>query len=58
MYPPQFNLNQFRRPDRMGMFCIQVLTWVTAQPRTVTSAKPPAYVTVRTKEGATRVPIH
>ena len=57
IYPPQFDLNQFRRPDRRGMLCIQVLTWVTAQPRAVTSAQS-AYVTVRTKEGATRVPIN
>ena len=57
IYPPQLNLDQFRRPDRMGMMCIQTLAWVTVQPRTVTSAKPPPYVTVRTKKGVTRVPI-
>ena len=57
IYPPQFNLDQFRRPDRMGFMCIQKLAWVTAPPRTVTSAKPPAYITVRTKAGMTRVPI-
>lgn len=55
IYPPQYNLDQFRRPDRMGMLCIQRLTWVTAMPRTVKSTKPPAYITVRTKKGATRV---
>jgi hypothetical protein len=55
IYPPQANLDQFRRPDRMGMLCIQKLAWVTATPRMVSSAKPPAYVTVRTKKGATRV---
>ncbi|HEY0381296.1 MAG TPA: hypothetical protein VGC72_03760 [Candidatus Elarobacter sp.] len=57
IYPPQYNLDQFRRPDRMGMLCIQVLTWVAAQPRAVTSAKPPNSITVRTKNGVIRVPI-
>ena len=57
IFPPQFNLDQLRRPGTMGMLCIQRLTWVTAQQRTVTSAHPPAYVTVRTQKGATRVPI-
>jgi hypothetical protein len=57
IYPPQFNLDQFRSPKKMGMLCIQVLAWVTAQPRTVTSAKPPAYVTLRSKNGMVRVPV-
>lgn len=57
VYPPLFNLNQFRRPGTMGMLCIQHLMWVSAQARNVISAAPPRYVTVRTKKGATRVPI-
>jgi hypothetical protein len=57
IFPPQLNLVQFRRPGTMGMLCIMRLTWVTAQPRMVTSTHPPAYVTVRTKKGVTRVPI-
>jgi len=57
IFPPQFNLDQFRRPDRRGMMCIQRLIWVTAQPRVVTSTKPPAYITVRTKKRVIRVPI-
>ncbi|MDP9106033.1 MAG: hypothetical protein M3N49_08865 [Candidatus Eremiobacteraeota bacterium] len=57
IFPPQFNLDQFRRPDRRGMLCIQRLIWVVAQPRSVASAYPPAYVTVRTKKRVIRVPI-
>jgi hypothetical protein len=57
IFPPQFNLNQFRRPGTQGLLCIQRLTWVTATPKSVVSAAPPRYVTVRTKKGFTRVPI-
>jgi hypothetical protein len=57
IYPPQYNLDQFRKPGSMGKLCIQRLAWVTAMPRTVSSMKPPAYVTVRTKKGTTRVSI-
>ena len=57
IYPPQFNLDQFRSPKKMGMMCIQRLAWVTAQPLMVTSAHPPAYVTVRTQKVLARVPI-
>jgi hypothetical protein len=57
IFPPQFNLDQFRRPGTLGMLCIEHLTWVTAEQRTVTSAHPPRYVTVRTQKRATRVPI-
>jgi len=55
--PLQFNMNQFRRPGTMGLLCIQRLTWVTAQSRSVTSLAPPRYVTVRTKKGLIRVPV-
>ena len=57
IFPPQFNVVQYRRPDRMGMLCIQRLTWVAIAPLNVTSAAPPRYVTVRTQKGFTRVPI-
>jgi hypothetical protein len=57
IFPPQFNLVQFRSPKKMGAMCIQRLAWVAAQPRLVTSAKPPAYVTVRTQKVIVRVPI-
>jgi hypothetical protein len=57
IFPPQFNLVQYRRPGTMGMLCIQRLTWVFAQPLNVTSAAPPRWVTVRTQKGFTRVPI-
>ena len=57
IFPPQFNLVQYRRPGTLGLLCIMHLTWVTAQPLNVTSAAPPRYVTVRTQKGFTRVPI-
>jgi hypothetical protein len=57
IYPPQFNLVQFRSPKKMGVMCIQRLAWVAAQPRMVTSAKPPAYITVRAQKVIVRVPI-
>ena len=57
IFPPQFNLVQYRRPGTMGLLCIQRLTWVTTVPLNVTSAAPPRYVTVRTQKGYTRVPI-
>jgi hypothetical protein len=57
IFPPQFNLVQYRRPGTMGLLCAPHLTWVTAQPLDVTSAAPPRYVTVRAQKGVTRVPI-
>jgi len=57
IFPPLFDLMQFRRLGTMGMFCIRRLTWVTAQPLNVSSAAPPRYVTVGTQKGTTRVPI-
>jgi hypothetical protein len=57
IFPPQFNLIQYRRPGTLGLLCAQHLTWVTAQPLDVTSAAPARYVTVRTAKGITRVPI-
>ncbi len=57
IFPPQFNLVQYRRPGTMGLFCIQRLTWVTALPLNVTSVHPPRYITVRTQKGITRVPL-
>jgi hypothetical protein len=57
IFPPQFNLVQFRRPGTMGLLCAMRLTWVTATPRAVTSQHPPAYITVRTQARTYRVPI-
>ena len=57
VFPPFFNVVQFRRAGSMGMFCIQRLTWVTIRPLDVTSAAPPRYVTVHTKNGSARAPI-
>jgi len=57
IFPPQFNLVQYRRPGTQGLLCAPRLTWVTAQPLNVTSAAPPRYVTVRTQKGVPRVPI-
>jgi hypothetical protein len=57
IFPPLFNVVQYRRPGTMGMLCIQRLTWVTIQPLASTSAAPPRYVTVHTQKGSTRVPI-
>jgi hypothetical protein len=57
IFPPFFNVVQYRRPGTMGMLCIQRLTWVTIQPLSMTSAAPPRYVTVHTQKGSKRVPI-
>ena len=57
VFPPQFNVVQYRRPGTLGLLCVMRLTWVAAQPQSVTSAAPPRYVTVRTQKGFTRVPI-
>jgi hypothetical protein len=57
IFPPQFNLDQFRRPGTLGLLCIQRLTWVTAAPQSVVSAAPPHWVTVRTRKGFQRVPL-
>ncbi|MBV8371126.1 MAG: hypothetical protein JO036_19600 [Candidatus Eremiobacteraeota bacterium] len=57
IFPPQFNLDQFRRPGTLGLLCIQRLTWVTAAPKSVVSAAPPHWVTVRTQKGFLRVPV-
>ncbi len=55
IYPPQFNLVQFRR--LIGALCIPRVVWVTAQPRTNASMKPPAYITVHTQKRTLQVPI-
>ncbi len=57
IFPPQFNLDQFRRPGTLGLLCIPRLTWVTAAPQSVVSAAPPRWVTVRTQKGFQRVPV-
>jgi hypothetical protein len=57
IFPPQFDVVQYRRPGTLGLLCIQRLTWVTAQPLNVTSAAPPRYVSVHSRKGFTRVPV-
>jgi len=57
VFPPFFNVVQYRRPGTMGMLCIQRLTRVTIQPLNVTSAAPPRWVTVHTQKGSARVQI-
>jgi hypothetical protein len=57
IFPPFYNLNQFRRPGILGISCIQRLTWVTVAPKSVTSAAPPRWITVHTQKGTVRVPI-
>jgi hypothetical protein len=57
IFPPQYNIVQYRQPSAMGMMCMPRAVWVTIAPLTVTSAYPPSYVTARTRKGITRVPI-
>lgn len=57
IFPPQFDLTEFRRHGTENLMCMQRLTWVTVRPQIVTSAAPPRYVTVRTKRGMARVPV-
>lgn len=57
VFPPAFRLEQSRRPGTEGSLCIEHLTWVVAQPLTVTSAAPPRYVNVNMNKGTTRVPL-
>jgi hypothetical protein len=54
--PSAFAIVQYRNPRNAGMMCTQMVRWVSAS-RTVTSAKPPASVTVRTAAGTQRVPV-
>jgi hypothetical protein len=55
--PSAFTLVQYRDPRDVGVMCTMLVHWVTATPRTVTTAKPPASVTVRTATGTNRVPV-
>lgn len=57
IFPPFYNVTQYRRPGTMGLLCIQRITWVTIAPLNVTSLAPPRYVNVHTAKGTTRVPI-
>lgn len=55
--PSAFTIVQYRDPRNVGVMCTMLVHWVTASPRTVTTAKPPASVTVRTAAGTQRVPV-
>ena len=57
VFPPFYNIVQYRRPGTMGMFCIQRLIWVTIAPLNVTAPSRPRYVNVHTAKGTTRVPV-
>ena len=57
IFPPQYNLDQFRRPGTMGMMCIQKVMWVPAAPRAVVASKTQRTVTVHTQKRAYAVPI-
>ena len=57
VFPPFYNVVQYRRPGTLGLLCIPRLTWVTIAALNVTSTAPPRYVTVHTQKGSTRVPI-
>jgi hypothetical protein len=57
IFPPLYNLDQFRRPGTMGLLCVMRLTWVTVPPKVVTSAAAPRFVTVHTRKGSVRVPV-
>lgn len=57
VFPPQFNVVQYRRPGTTGLLCVRRPTWVTIAPVGVTSAAPPRYVNVRTQKGVVRAPI-
>ncbi|GAC1585658.1 MAG: hypothetical protein NVS3B7_20620 [Candidatus Elarobacter sp.] len=57
VFPPQFDVVQFRRPGMKAMLCTQRLTWVTILPLKVASEAPPRYITVRTRKGSVRVPL-
>jgi hypothetical protein len=50
IFPPQFNLNQFRNPKMMGVLCVPRLRWVAAAPRAVRAAKGQKTVTVHTQK--------
>jgi hypothetical protein len=57
VFPPFYNVMQYRRPGTMNLLCIQRLTWVTIAPLNVASLARPRYVNVHTAKGTTRVPI-
>lgn len=57
IFPPFYNVVQYRRPGTMGVLCIQHLMWVTIVPLNVTATARPRYVSVHTAKGTTRVPI-
>jgi len=57
IFPPFYNVVQYRRPGTMNLLCVQRLTWMTIAPLNVTSAAPPHWVSVHTAKGTTRVTI-
>lgn len=57
VFPPFYNVVQYRRPGTLGVLCIQHLVWVPIVPLNVTAPARPRYVNVHTANGTTRVPI-
>jgi len=57
IFPPFYNVVQYRRPGTLGLLCIQRLIWVPIAPLNVTATARPRYVNVHTVKGTTRVPI-
>ena len=50
IFPPQFNLVQFRNPKMMGVMCVARTRWVAAAPRAVRGAQGQKTVTVHTQK--------
>jgi hypothetical protein len=57
IFPPQFDVVQFRRPGTAGLLCIQRLTWVTIAPRTILGSRDWKTSLVHTANGLKRIPI-
>jgi len=57
MKPLQYDLVQFRRPDKIGMMCIMRLEWVTAAPLAVATDRIPATVLIRTQKNSSSISI-
>lgn len=57
IFPPQYNVVQYRSPAKMGVLCVQRVIWATIRPIDVTGGGSLRYVTVRTQKGFARVPI-
>jgi hypothetical protein len=50
VFPPQFDVTQFRNPRMMGVMCVNRVLWVAVQPRAVRAAAPQKTVTIHTQK--------